>query len=119
MKKNDILYIYSHGKAAAISKRDGSIVWEVNLKKYAGMNIKAIGQVTVEDDKLFIGSGGILLCLSTADGSLLWKNELKGWGYNFISIANAESNMAAAASASAAAAQAAATSAAVVAATAG
>lgn len=117
MKKNDILYIYSNGKAAAINKKDGSIIWEVNLKKYAGMNVRAIGQITVEDDKLFIGTGGVLLCLAAKDGTLLWKNELKGWGYNFISIANAESNTASAALASAAAAQAA-TTAAVVAATA-
>jgi outer membrane protein assembly factor BamB len=111
MKKNGILYIYSNGKAAAISKEDGSIVWEVNLRQYAGMNVKAIGQILVEDDKLFIGSGGILLCLAAADGALLWKNELKGWGYNFISMANAENSTAAAAAANAAAAQAAATSA--------
>jgi outer membrane protein assembly factor BamB len=118
MKKEDILYIYSNGRAAAISKKDGSIVWEVNLKKYVGMNARAIGQLTVEDDKLFIGISGILLCLAAKDGALIWENELKGWGYNFISIANAESNSASAASANAAAAQAA-TTAAVVAATAG
>ena len=110
MKKEDILYIYSNGRAAAISKKDGSMVWEVNLTKYAGMHVKAIGQITVEDDKLFIGSGGILLCLAAKDGAFIWKNELKGWGYNFISIANAENNTASAASAGAAA-QAAATTA--------
>ena len=110
MKKEDILYIYSNGRAAAISKKDGSMVWEVNLNKYAGMTVKAIGQITVEDDKLFIGSGGILLCLAAKDGAFIWKNELKGWGYNFVSIANAESNTASAASAGAAA-QAAATTA--------
>lgn len=117
MKKNDMLYIYSNGRAAAISKTDGSLVWEVNLKKYAGMSIRAIGQITVEDDKLFIGGGGVLLCLAAKDGAFIWKNELKGWGYNFISIANAEGSAASAALASAAAAQAA-TTGAVVAATA-
>ena len=119
MKQNDIIYIYSHGRVAAISKKDGSIVWEVNCKQYAGMNVSAIGQITVEDDKLFIGSGGILLCLAAKDGALIWKNELKGWGYNFISIANAESNTASAASASAAAANAATTGAVVAATSAG
>lgn len=117
MKSNEILYIYSHGRAAAISKKDGAIVWEVNLKQYAGLNARAIGQITVEDDKLFIGTGGVLLCLAAGDGAFIWKNELKGWGYNFISIANAENSMASAASANAAAAQAA-TTGAVVAATA-
>ena len=115
MKKENILYIYSNGRAAAISKKDGTIVWEVNLKQYVGMNVRAIGQITVEDDKLFIGTGGVLLCLAAKDGAFIWKNELKGWGYNFISIANAENGTASAASASAAAAQAAATSAVVAA----
>lgn len=49
----------------------------------------SFGQINVEDNKIFIGSSGILLCLSTKDGSLIWKNELKGWGYNFVSLANA------------------------------
>jgi hypothetical protein len=56
---------------------------------------------------------GILLCLSAKDGALIWKNELKGWGYNFVSMANAGNEAAGAASA----AQAAASTAAVVAAT--
>ena len=104
-----MLYIYSNGRTAAINKKDGSILWEVNLKKYAGISVRAIGQITVDDDKLFIGTGDVLICLAAKDGAFIWKNELKGWGYNFISIANAESNAASAASASAAAAQAAAT----------
>ena len=111
MKKKDYLYILSNGRVAAINKKDGSIVWEVKLKVYltSAMTL-TYGQITVEGDKLFIGSTGMLLCLSTKDGSLIWKNELKGWGYNFVSMANV-SNEAVAASASAAA------SAAVVAAT--
>ncbi len=111
MKKNEILYIYSNGKAAAINKKDGSLVWEVNLKAYAGMSARAIGQITVDDNKLFISTGGVLICLAAKDGAFIWKNGLKGWGYSFISMANAESNAASAAFASAAAAQAAAGSA--------
>ncbi len=110
------MYICSNGKAAAIDKRDGAIVWEVSLRKYAGIGVRGIGQITVEADRLFIGCGGVLLCLDTRDGALIWKNELKGWGYHFISMANAESSSASAAVASAAAAQAAATAATVAAA---
>jgi len=47
------------------------------------------GQINVEGDKIFVGSTGMVLCLSTKDGSLIWANELKGWGYNFVSMANA------------------------------
>lgn len=105
--KKDVLYILSHGRVAAINKKDGSIIWEAKLKDYAGSSmVKSIGQITVEGDKVFIGSGGILLCLAAKDGSLLWKNELKGWGYNYISFAGAGSEGSAAAMQQAAAASA-------------
>lgn len=110
--KQSHLFILSNGRVAAINKKDGAVVWEVKLKEYLsrGMTL-SFGQITVEGDKLFIGSTGILLCLRTKDGSLVWKNELKGWGYNFVSIANSGNDAAVAAASQAAA------SAAVVAAT--
>ncbi len=113
MKKQSYLYILSNGKVAAINKKDGSIVWEVSLKAHitTGMS-HSIGQITIEDDKLFIGANGALVCLSAKDGAFIWKNELKGWGYNFVSIANAGTE----AAAGAAAVQAAAGNAAVIAA---
>ena len=64
----------------------------------------SFGQINVEDNKIFIGCSGMMLCLSTKDGSLLWKNELKGWGYNFVSMANAGNDAAMAAAITAAAA---------------
>ncbi len=105
MKQNN-LFILSKGRVAAISKKDGKIVWEVKLKEYVNSTVVyGIGQLTVEDNKIYVGVSGLLLCLSTKDGSLIWKNELKGWGYQFISIANAN-NEAAGAEASRAAASA-------------
>ncbi len=103
--KKDVLYILSNGRAAAINKKDGSIIWEVTLKAHAGSSmIKSIGQIAVEGGKVFIGSGGILLCIAAKDGALLWKNELKGWGYSFISFANVGNDAASAAALQAAAA---------------
>lgn len=114
MKKQAVLYILSNGRVAAISKKDGAIVWEVKLKEYIKSSmLTGIGQIMVEDGKLYIGVGGMLLCLSAKDGSLVWKNELKGWGYSFVSMANTASEAAGAAS------QQAATSSAMVASTAG
>ncbi len=105
--KSDHLFILSNGRVAAINKKDGAVVWEVKLKEYLSRAMTlSFGQITVEGDKLFIGSTGMLLCLRTKDGSLVWKNELKGWGYNFVSMANA-GNEAAIAGASHAAASAA------------
>jgi outer membrane protein assembly factor BamB len=105
MKKESFLYIFSNGKAAAISKKDGTIKWEVKLKDYLTGSMRLIyGQIAVEDNKIYIGSSGVLLCLSTKDGSLIWKNELKGWGYQFVNMANANNEAASAAAISSAAA---------------
>ena len=67
----------------------------------------AVGQICVEDNKIYVGVSGVLLCLSTMDGSLIWKNELKGWGFQFVSMANVNDQAAAAGAISAAAANAA------------
>ena len=92
MKQDGILYILSNGRVAAIKKKDGEIIWEVKLRQYVGSAIShAIGQIMAEQDKLYIGCAGMMLCLSAKDGSLIWKNELKGWGYQFVSMANMNS----------------------------
>ncbi len=89
MKQNN-LFILSNGRVAAISKKDGNIVWEVKLKDYLSRKLTmSFGQISVEGDKIFLGASGVLVCLRTKDGSLLWKNELKGWGFGFVSLANA------------------------------
>ena len=88
--KQTHLFILSNGRVAAVNKKDGAIVWEVKLSKYLGSKMSlSFGQISLEDNKLFIGSTGMLLCLNAKDGSLVWKNELKGWGYYFVSMANA------------------------------
>ena len=95
MKKKNVLYILSNGRVAAVNKQNGEIVWEVKLKQYVKSGLmQTIGQLSLEGERLYVGVSGILLCLSTKDGSLVWVNELKGWGYNFVSIANAGSEAA-------------------------
>lgn len=96
MRTDNKLFILSNGRVAAIDKKTGEIAWEVKLKEYIKTTLSyAVGQIFLEDDKLYIGVSGILLCLSAKDGSFRWKNELKGWGYSFISIANANTGAAA------------------------
>ncbi|MFN8251223.1 MAG: PQQ-binding-like beta-propeller repeat protein [Ferruginibacter sp.] len=115
MKTIPALYILSKGRVAAISKKDGSIIWEVKLKEYVGSgSAYSFGQITAEAGKIYVGTTGILVCLDAKDGSLVWKNDLKGWGYGFVSIAGA-GNDSSAAAAAAAASQAASTAAAVAA----
>ena len=89
MRQLNALFILSKGRLAAINKKNGEIIWEIKLKQYLNNKLSfTIGQLYVEGDKIYVGCTGILLCLSTKDGSLIWKNELKGWGYNFVSMAN-------------------------------
>lgn len=98
MKKPELLFILSQGRVGAINKKTGEIVWEVKLSQYVTNNLGlSIGQISVEGNRIFVGSTGILLCLDTKDGALIWKNELKGWGYNFVSMANVGEEAAAAA----------------------
>ncbi len=105
MKQDTLLFILSNGRVAAINKKDGQIVWEVKLSQYLSSGIThAIGQINVEDNNIYIGISGRLLCLSTKDGSLMWKNELKGWGFQFVSMANSNNEAASAAAIRAAAA---------------
>jgi outer membrane protein assembly factor BamB len=105
MKQSNLLFILSNGRVAAVNKKDGNIVWEVKLREYLSSKMTlTIGQISVESNKIYVGSTGILLCLSTKDGSLIWKNELRGWGYNFVSLANANNEVASAAAMQAAAA---------------
>lgn len=33
MKQNNLLFILSNGRVAAINKKDGAIVWEIKLKQ--------------------------------------------------------------------------------------
>ena len=96
MRTKNKFYILSNGRVAAIDKKSGDIAWEVKLRQYTKAGVSfSVGQIVLEDDKLFIGVSGILFCLSAQDGSLIWKNDLKGWGYNFISMANTSSGEAA------------------------
>lgn len=113
MKHKDTLYIFSNGKVAAISKKTGEIKWEIKLKDHLGHSMRYYyGQIAFEDDKLYVGSSGMIVCLAAKDGSLIWKNELKGWGYQFVAMANAgtEASIAAADSAASSAVMTAATS---------
>jgi len=97
MKQNNVLFILSNGRVAAINKKDGQIIWEVKIRQYLSSPISnAIGQIIVEDNNLYIGISGILLCLNAKDGSFIWKNELKGWGFQFVTMSNVNNEAASA-----------------------
>jgi outer membrane protein assembly factor BamB len=87
------LYIFSLGRIAKLNKQNGEIVWDVKLKDMDISMYNTFGDIRHEGDYLFIGVSGHIICLNEYDGSLVWKNDLKGWGYNYISIANDVSNI--------------------------
>lgn len=102
MKQKNTLFIFSNGRVAAIDKKTGDIIWEIKIKQYAGRSMSySYGQIFAEDGKVYVGCSGMLFCLNAKDGSLLWKNELKGWGYQFVALANMGSEGAIASSAAA------------------
>jgi outer membrane protein assembly factor BamB len=89
MKQNNTIFIYSNGRVAALNSANGDIIWELKLKTYINTSVmQAVGSIQLEGDKLYVAVSGIIVCLKAKDGSLIWKNELKGWGYNFVSMAN-------------------------------
>jgi outer membrane protein assembly factor BamB len=91
--KTEKMFILSNGRVAAINKKNGEIIWEVKLKPILGTSMGyTIGQIHVEGDKLYIGISGTIACLNAKDGSLVWKNLLKGWGYGFVSLSNANNS---------------------------
>jgi outer membrane protein assembly factor BamB len=91
-KLSGSLYIFSYGRVAKLNKQNGEIVWEIKLKDLGVTSYNAFGDIRHEGEYLFIGISGHIICLTEKDGSLVWKNDLKGWGYNYISIANDTSN---------------------------
>ncbi len=108
MRYKNALFILTNGRVAAIDRKNGEIIWEVKLKTHLGHSVGYnVGQIMVADDKLYVGISGYLVCMRAKDGSLVWKNELKGWGLQFISMANAGNEAAASAIQQAAAASAA------------
>lgn len=104
MKQKNTLFIFSNGRVAAIDKKSGDIIWEIKMKQYAGRSMSfSYGQIFAEDGKVYVGTSGMLFCLNAKDGSLLWKNDLKGWGYQFVALANMGNEGSVASSASSAA----------------
>jgi outer membrane protein assembly factor BamB len=91
-KLSGSVYIFSFGRVAKLNKQNGEIVWEIKLKDLGITSYNAFGDIRHEGEYLFIGISGHIICLTENDGSLVWKNDLKGWGYNYISIANDTSN---------------------------
>jgi outer membrane protein assembly factor BamB len=83
LKADDLVFVGSGGKVAAIARAGGEIVWEQKM---------ADGIVSLLCDPavgLLVGASGRLWCLDPVTGSQRWHNELKGFGLGAVAIATA------------------------------
>jgi outer membrane protein assembly factor BamB len=80
---DDIIFLGLKSKVAALSKRDGRILWSTQLPGGMGG-----GFVTVNSDGkcVYAYTNGKIHCLDISSGRILWTNELAGFGYGIASI---------------------------------
>ena len=87
-----------YGDLLAVSLKDGSVAWKINLAKDYGGRAGGWGfseSVLVDGDHLICTPGGAaatLLAVNKTDGKPVWKGEIKGGdvaGYSSIVISNA------------------------------
>jgi outer membrane protein assembly factor BamB len=84
MNANDLVFIGLKAKVAALSKKDGSIVWEAALKTGLGGDFVTLH---VDGPHVFAYTYGHVACLETLTGRRLWENGLPGYGYGYASLA--------------------------------
>lgn len=82
----DIIYVGVKAHVAAISKIDGSILWQTKLKSGATSGDRFV-TLLVEDGHVYAHTYGELYCLDADTGEVRWKNELDGLSYDIVSLA--------------------------------
>jgi len=80
---DDLVFVGSGGKVAAIARATGQIVWE---HKVADGIVSILCDPTVG---LLVGASGHIWCLDPVTGVQRWHNELKGFGHGSVAIATA------------------------------
>ena len=83
MKSENVLLIGLKHAVAAISKRDGKILWSTKLPSGLGDSFVTL---LTDEDRLFAHTQGQLHCLDLDSGRILWSNPLTGYGYRIASL---------------------------------
>jgi outer membrane protein assembly factor BamB len=82
----DIIYVGVKAHVAAISKLDGSILWQTKLRSAATSGDRFV-TLLVEEGHVYAHTYGELYCLDADTGEVRWKNELDGLSYDIVSLA--------------------------------
>ncbi len=84
MNADNIILLGLNDTVTAISKNDGSILWEAELP--GSLNGDDFVSLACDGEKVFAHTEGKLHCLDLANGLVLWSNQLKGYGYGLATL---------------------------------
>src|SRR3954449_2888081 len=81
-KLAQLVFVGFNGRAAALDRDSGEIVWSNNDMHR--------GYVTLllDGDRLIASSNGYMYCLDPYTGDILWHNPMTGFGYGVTSLAS-------------------------------
>ncbi|MGA2797352.1 MAG: PQQ-binding-like beta-propeller repeat protein [Thermoguttaceae bacterium] len=79
---DQLIFVGFNGKAMALDRDTGEIVWTNNQMKS--------GNVTflLDGDRLIASTNGYIYCLDPLTGQILWHNPMKGCGWGIASLAS-------------------------------
>ena len=79
-KLHHLVFVGLNGRAAALDRDTGEIVWHSNEMRG--------GYVTLllDGDRLIVSTNGFIYCLDPYTGKIRWQNEMIGFGYGPTSI---------------------------------
>jgi outer membrane protein assembly factor BamB len=79
-KLPQLIFVGFNGRAAALDRDTGDIVWTNNRMKG--------GYVTLllDGDRLIASTNGYIYCLNPYTGEILWHNPMVGFGYGSTSL---------------------------------
>jgi len=72
---DQLIFVGFNGKAMALDRDTGEIVWTYNQMK--GGNVTFL----LDGDRLIASTNGYIYCLDPLTGQLLWHNPMKGCGW--------------------------------------
>ena len=79
---DQLIFVGFNGKAMALDRDTGEIVWSNNQMKS--------GNVTflLDGDRLIASTNGYIYCFDPLTGQILWHNPMKGCGWGIASLAS-------------------------------
>ncbi len=84
MTNAEMVFVGFNGKAAALDRRTGEILWQWTAPKGSGYV-----SLLLDGDSLLAAVNGYTYCLDPRTGQQLWFNPMKGFGFGETSIASA------------------------------